>query len=171
MEWRLVRDQADLDEISRAFRGFHDACLRELHLWQDLFVDEDGGMHHPWDSKLHVRLLIQRQRLSWEPDRPSAIELWFDDATHLHVADTPVDYEGWINAGTLLKQRDIYYWAAAGGWTPDDVQPANWNISSGLAVGPVTWVAGRTLRWRDASPWMGSTPRYGAADDPGGGTS
>jgi hypothetical protein len=162
MEWRLLRDQADLDELYRTFNGFHDTCLRECHFWYDSFVDRDGSLHHGFAGRLHVRLLIQRQAASGDSGRPAAIELWFEEATRVQATEIPVDYQAWLTDATLLKRDGIFYWAAAADWTPDDPDLPHWDTSSGVAAGPITWVGGRTLRWRDANDWMGDRLRYAA---------
>jgi hypothetical protein len=82
-----------------------------------------------------IRLLVHRQ---WRD--PSAIELLFEEVTHLNFAAPPEDHESIIFSASLVVREGELFWADVGGWDPE--APNNDNV---------TWVSAKRLRWRDAS--------------------
>ncbi|MBU5676941.1 hypothetical protein KQI88_10985 [Alkaliphilus sp. MSJ-5] len=44
MEWQEIRTEKDIIELLNTFGGFHDDVLREMHLWNDYYVDNDLNM-------------------------------------------------------------------------------------------------------------------------------
>lgn len=159
MKWHVITGEADLDALREHFSGFHDACLREVHVWRDIFVDEEGIMHNAAQAGTHARLLFQRQDL----DGPQAIELWFDEVRHVQVVQIPFDDDQFMSAATLIREGDVYYWADAPDWTPNAAVPLAREAGAGYAQGSPMWVGARQLRWRDVPDWLGNTLRYGAA--------
>ncbi len=145
MIWVEVTNQADLDMLMDTFGAFHDACIKEFHLWTESYVGNDLSMSCPSHLDNHVRLLIQRQFRD-----PSAIELLFDQVRHINVAPSPDNYDSIIFDATLLLQDSVFYWANVGRWLPDQEDSMN-----------TTWIAANKLKWRDASEWMGEELRYG----------
>ncbi len=145
MTWVEVTNQADLDGLMNTFGAFHDACIKEMHLWTESYVDSDLFMSCPPHLDTHVRLLIQRQF-----EDPSAIELLFDEVRRINVVPSPDNYDSIIFDATLLFTEDVFYWADAGRWLPDQEDSMN-----------TTWIAANKLKWRDASEWMGEELRYG----------
>lgn len=157
MAWTDLRTQGELDEVTRAFGGFHDACLHEIRAWQDMFVDKTGVMHHATGSRLHARLLIQRQLPSAPPE---AIELWFEEVVHLQLTEIPEGFDNYIAAATFIVHDGVFYWADVSDWTPLDPGPTKWDTSAGWAVGPASWIGARRVRWRAAPEGLGEEPRY-----------
>ncbi len=145
MTWVEVTNQADLDLLMNTFGAFHDACIKEMYLWTESYVDSDLSMSCPPHLDTHVRLLIQRQF-----EDPSAIELLFDEVRRINVVPSPDNYDSIIFDATLLLREGIFYWADVGRWLPDQENSMN-----------ATWIAANKLKWRDASDWMGEKLRYG----------
>lgn len=144
-EWQRVETEADVERLLATFGEFHDACLREVHLWTETFVREDLTLvlHSHLDT--HLRVLFQRQ---WR--NPSAIELWFDQVVDFHLTPSAENLDKSIVDAALLVRDGIIYWADSYDWRPDHEDRD-----------ALTWFAARQLRWRDASPWMGELLRYG----------
>jgi hypothetical protein len=141
MEWRRVVSEADVEELLSAFGGFHDSCLREVHLWTEQYVSEDLSMTCPSHLDSHVRMLFQRQA------RPCCgLELMFHEVLGFRVAPSPENYDSTIFDATLTLTDGVFYWSDGFGATPDE---------------DTTWVAAKELWWRDASEWMGPALRYG----------
>lgn len=159
MSWHVIASEADIETLRDWFRGFHDSCLREVHVWRDIFVDEQGIMHNAVQAGTHARLLFQRQDVS----EPQAVELWFAEVSHVQIVQIPLDYEQYISVATLIKHGDLYYWADSPDWTPSPSQLVAWDTSEGYLKGPSMWIGAKQLRWRDASEWLGDTLRYGTA--------
>lgn len=143
--WQSIETDADVERLLSAFGGFHDACLREAHIWSETYVNEDLSMACPSHLDTHVRLLFQRQ---WR--NPTAIELLFDEVISFHLAPAPENYSNEIGDAALFILDNVIYWADDWQWRPG----CDWQDES-------TWIAAQRLRWRDASTWMGEQLRYG----------
>jgi hypothetical protein len=148
MSWTKIETKDDIDQLLHAFGRFHDACLREAHIWTEHHVDEDMSMACPGNLDTHIRLLFQRQ---WRS--PSAIELLFHQVVRFNLVPSPEGSDSIIFDATLLLQDGIFYWAEWRDWTPGS---ADRNA--------ITWVAAKELLWRDASEWMGRQLRYGPTE-------
>lgn len=144
MKWTELKTKKDLYALMRAFGGFHDGCIREMHIWTKEYVRPDLGMVLPGGPNASVRMLAQRQ---WED--PSAIELLFEDVIDLHFYPTQENLDGMIFDASFILKRGVFYWAASSDWTLD----CSFKDS-------VTWVAAKKVSWRDASDWMGEELRY-----------
>src|SRR3989442_14907300 len=114
MSWREIRSQADADALMEAFGGFHDACLRELHLWTDHYVEPDLSMSCPGHLDTRARVLIQRQFRD-----PSAIELFFDEITRFNLVATPENYDSIIFTASLVVLEREIFWSPEEDWAPD----------------------------------------------------
>jgi hypothetical protein len=146
--WTSLRSQADLDTLFKLFGGFHDGCIREVHVWTETSVDSDLSMSCAGDLDTRVRLLIQRQFKS-----PSAIEMLFEQVTTFHLLPSPDNYDSIILDGTLLYKDDTFYWADSGDWSPTATDRDK-----------STWIAAKKMSWRDASDWMVPELRYVAKE-------
>ena len=134
----------------RLFGDFHDAVLREAHLWTKHWVGDKLGMAVGVGLDTRVRMLFQRQ------SRPvSAIELLFEEVVRLNVIPSPEGYEGSIFTATLFHDKRMFFWAEEGKWRPGEDDSDR-----------VTWISARRLYWRDASDWMGESLHYGARTPP-----
>ena len=144
--WKPLTSQADCDALMKLFGGFHDGCIREAHVWTETSVDAALGMSCPSHLDTRIQLLIQRQ---WKA--PSAIELLFEQVVTFHLQPSADNYDSIIFSAEMLCRDDTFYWADLGGWLPE-------SPSSNDA----TWVAAKSVSWRDASEWMGSDLHYGS---------
>jgi hypothetical protein len=148
MDWIEIASQEDVDHLMEVFGGFHDSCLREVHVWTDHWVRPDLSMYYPSDLNTQIRILFQRQVQSH-----SAIEILFEKVTHFNLAPTPEHYYPIIFGARMAIEDGIIYWANDEDWSPES---ASINIH--------TWISARQARWRDVSPWMGAELRYGPKD-------
>jgi hypothetical protein len=126
------------------FGGFHDACLKEAHLWTDHCVSPRLYMSVTGSLDNRIRLLVQRQF-----ENPSAIELLFEEVTRFNLVPSPENYDSIIRFATLLVRDGLIYWSPVGDWEPNE-QGRNES----------TWISARKLRWR-AVPWLGKKLYYG----------
>jgi len=148
MNWKEIRTQADADVLMTTFGGFHDACVREAHLWTDHWVSADLSMSCPGYLDNRIRLLIQRQFAN-----PSAIEMLFEEVTRFNLVPSPENYDSIIFDATLLVHDGSVFWSPDGNWRPEDPDRDT-----------PTWISARRCRWR-AVDWMGESLRYGLKDD------
>jgi hypothetical protein len=149
MNWQSLTSQADLDVLISLFGGFHDGCLKEAHLWTGNCVFPDLSMSCAGNLDIRVRLLFQRQF-----NNPSAIELLFEQVTAFHLHPCPPNDDAIIMDATLSHYDGLFYWAETYDWSPKDA-----------AREDITWIAGKTLSWRDASEWMGDELRFGPKNE------
>lgn len=141
MDWKEINSENDIDDLFTTFGGFHDGVLREMHLWNDYYVDEDLSMNSG-DGMLNAKVLFQRQ---WE--KPSAIEMLFLGIYKINIISTPPNYWYMIFDATLIYKDGLYYWAEVGDWDIGD--------------NSVTWISSKNIRWRSVDGWLGSKLRYG----------
>jgi hypothetical protein len=153
MSWKEIKSQSDADHLMDLFGGFHDACLREAHLWTDHWVGPTLSMSCPGHLDNRLRLLVQRQFKD-----PSAIELLFEELTRFNLVPSPENYDAVIFEATLLVKDENIYWSCRDNWKPDS--PTR---DSG------TWVSARRLCWRPVD-WLGRELRYGPKEEGWNGT-
>jgi chorismate mutase len=146
--WSVVRSEADVEALLDSFGGFHDACVREAHLWTDHWVAADLSMSCPGNLDTRIRILVHRQFRN-----PAAIELLFEEVTRFNLVPTPENYDSIIFSATLLLRDGQIYWSPEENWSPES---PNRDRS--------TWLSSRKLRWRDASEWLGKALHYGSGD-------
>lgn len=144
MDWKNISTQDDADRLMKIFGEFHDACVREAHLWTDHWVDRDLRMACGYNLDNRIRFLIQRQF-----QNPSAIELLFDEVTRLNLVPSPENYDSIIFDATILVQEGTIYWSLEGGWRPDRLDRDD-----------ATWVSAKKLCWREVD-WLGEELHYG----------
>jgi hypothetical protein len=149
MEWRKIETQADADALMEVFGNFHDSCIREAHLWTGHSVSRNLQMSVCPGLDNNIRFLIQRQF-----ERPSTIELLFEQVTRLNLVPSPENYDSVIRAATLLAQEGLLYWSPEGDWGPKKTNRDDF-----------TWVSARTLGWREVD-WLGKELRYGPGSLP-----
>ena len=148
MSWHEIERQEDADALMEIFGGFHDACVREAHLWTDHWVSSELSMSCSGDLDNRIRLLVQRQFKN-----PSAIELLFEEVTRFNLLPTPPNHDSIIFDATLLVRDDAVFWSPEGEWSPDLPERDE-----------STWVAAKRLRWREVNG-LGEKLRYGPVED------
>ncbi len=143
--WIELADNTEIHALMETFGGFHDACIREIHLVTGHFVAPNLSMNVDWRAT--VRMIVQRQYV-----KPSAIELRFDELVGLKFAAPEPDCASVILNATCVIRDGILYWADDGFWTPEAPEARD-----------CTWVAARHAYWRDVGDWLGSELRYGSS--------
>jgi hypothetical protein len=147
--WKEIKSTEDIKNLWDSFGYFHDACLKELHLWTDYFVDGNSlGMHINSGLDCRVRILFHRQ---WE--NPSAIELQFEQVTRINLRPSQENYADIIYDSAMVIDDGTIYWADDACWSLDQDETEK---------NKYTWISAKTLKWRDASDWMGPELRYGS---------
>lgn len=145
MNWNELKEESEIRELLEDFGYFHDGCLKEMHMWTETYVDENLTMAAPSGLDTNVKLLFQRQFKN-----PSAIELWFEGVTGIHILPTPENFASILFEAIILKQNGTYYWS-------DDIDFDPSNIEHN-----VSWISAKKLRWRERNDWMGKQHRYGS---------
>lgn len=127
-----------------AFGDFHDACLREVHLWTQHWVDERLSMNVSPGPDTRLRMLVQRQ---WRS--PAAVELLFEEIERFCLVGAPENHDSIIMGASLLVREDGIYWSPERDWSPEGPRGQD-----------ASWVRARRLSWR-AVDWLGPGLRYG----------
>ena len=146
MHWIEVNTEKDMKKLLEVFGGFHDGCLREMHLWNSYFIDEDLCMGSG-EGNLNAKVIFQRQLES-----PSAIEVYFTQVQRMNIVSTPSNYWYSIFEATLSYKDGLYY------WSDED----NFNIDS--PTNEAMWISSKGIKWRNRSEWMGEELRYGCRE-------
>ncbi len=133
--YKEINDQNQLDKLLTYVGSFHDGLIKECHMINDAYVDEELRMHCAFNY--HVRLLIQRQY-----QKPSAIEMIF-----LNIQAFKLRHDD--NATDIVMETE--------GKIEGDEGHDNRMIS--LDFGEVK-ISSRALYYRDISQWMGKEIRY-----------
>lgn len=147
IQWNEIEGAEDIEKLMNIFGGFHDACLKELYLWTEYYVDQDLSMHIGQED-YRVRILFQRE---WR--NPSAIEMVFENVLELNIRSCPKDYELTIKEAAFIQHNNLFYWADCSDWSPE---------KSGDGA---SWISAQKVKWRDVSDWMGPELRYGVKTD------
>lgn len=142
MEWKEVKTKEDIRKLYETFGGFHDGVLREIHLWNDYYVDKDLSMNSG-NGMLSAKILFQRQS-----DKTSVIEMLFSGIDKMNIVSTQPDHWYMIFEVTLTFKDELYYWAEVDNWAIGD--------------NSVTWISAKGIKWRDVSGWLGNKLRYGS---------
>jgi len=143
MDWIEVKDNKDIKNLLNIFGRFHDSCIKELYMWNESYVD--GNLTMGMSPELpNVRILFQRQYRD-----PSAIELLFEGVTQFHIVPGQ-NYDTVILRANLILHEGLFYWTDDVNFEPED-----------YTLGINNWISTKSLKWRDASSWMGKQNRYG----------
>ncbi|MFX4260747.1 hypothetical protein ACOBQJ_00975 [Pelotomaculum propionicicum] len=145
MHWEDIEGNEDVNKLLKLFNYFHDSCLKELYMWSDHYVDNDLSMNTSAELDHKVRVIFQRQ-----DKNPSAIEVFFENVTELHIIPTSENYDSIIHEATFLFEDGTFYWADVFGWKPED-----------KLTKEASWLSSKKVKWRDVSGWMGNKLRYG----------
>ncbi len=147
--WNHIVSKADADKLLDIFGGFHDGCLREVHIWTQSWVAPDLRMQCASDLDTRIRFYVQRQFRN-----PSAIELLFEQVVGFHLQPSAQNYDSIIFGATLLFDGDIICWADAAGWSPtDDMSDTEfhwdvWLITLTIGLPMLAFVVWK--RWKQA---------------------
>ncbi|MDQ6596444.1 hypothetical protein E2K98_30275 [Bacillus salipaludis] len=145
MDWIDVKDSNDIENLFDKFGGFHDSCLKVLHMWTESYVDENLSVFMSPELDTNVRILFHRQYRD-----PSEIELLFKGVTQFHIVPSPINYDSIIDEAKLILHKGLFYWSDYYDSDPED-----------YTLGSYSWISAKSLKWRDASSWMGKQNRYG----------
>ena len=101
MDWKKINSENDINDLLKTFGGFHDGVLREMHLWNDYYVDEDLSMDSG-DGMLNAKVLFQRQG-----KEPSTIEMLFWGVNKINIISTPPNHWYMIFDATLVYKDGL----------------------------------------------------------------
>ncbi len=145
MNWKNVTTEESAKELMNVFGGFHDACIREAHLFSQHFVNDELTMNCTGDLDTSVQIVVHRQFRN-----PACIELLFEGVTRLNFVPSPDNYDSVIyEAKVGLENGEIY-------WSIDIVKPP-----SQCKANYDTWICSKSLKWRARDEYLGAELHFG----------
>jgi hypothetical protein len=152
VNWQSVSSDEDLASLLHEFGGFHDACLREIHVATDHYVTDALKMNVVGNLDTSAALIFQRQFRN-----PSAIEMRFTELTRLVLAPTAKGQDSIILSADLKRTDQDHFMLHVDMRKPSPVA----GVRSELLV------VGQGLAWREVD-WLGPSLRYGnSVESPG----
>ena len=145
MDWKSISNEEESKELLRLFGEFHDACIKEAHMWTGHSIDESLSMTVVGGLDTSIKFVVQRQFRN-----PSCIELLFEEVTRINFVPSPENYDSIIYECNLGYENEQFYWVIDTSQEPSDL---NANEDS--------WVRSKKLSWRIADDLLGSELHYG----------
>lgn len=129
--FKEIKTSHEIEEFLNSVGCFHDAILKEVHILNSGYVDNDLGMSF---GGFDLRVLIQRQYREM-----SAIELLLSNVSDMNIANSDDIYSscGEVNTDIITGQKHIKL----------DLDGNQFTC--------------KRLFWRDASEWMGIHSKFG----------
>ena len=145
MSWQVISTDEEAKALLKLFGGFHDACIKEAHLWTGHSVNSKLSMAVTGDLDTSIKFVVHRQFAS-----PSCIELLFEKVTRINIVPSPENYDSIIYESNLVKENDEYYWVIDTMQTLGELESTE-----------DSWVVSKALSWRVADELLGEKLSYG----------
>jgi hypothetical protein len=136
--WRKIVTEADVQGLMNDYGGFHDSCLRDIHINTTAHVDEARSMH--FANPLVFTLLFQRQSLA-----NRILEMKFEGVTGFDLNPVGDGEAGVILGATFKKEGDLVTWADEQDWERGDEG--------------VLWISAKSVHWRYRPELVGNVTR------------
>lgn len=158
--WIALDSQQAVDDFGDRFGDFHDACLREVSLATETYVDEQGGMACPGHLDTSALLFFQSQNQSLPP-----IEVRCTGVTLFVLRPTAENCDSIIQSGriTLADGRSRLSVSFLGGpliGPPDSVML----LPTRSHEDPDLEVVAQSMAWRPLEAALGDQLRYRTAE-------
>jgi len=145
MTWKSILNEEESKKLLQRFGGFHDACIREAHMWSGHSIDDDLAMTVSSSLDTSIKFVIQRQFRD-----PSCIELLFEEVTRINIVPSPENYDSIIYGSNLGKENDEFFWVVDTTQNPSQLKSTE-----------DSWVTSKKLSWRVADELLGKKLNYG----------
>jgi hypothetical protein len=152
--WIELDSAEAIEHFSREFHGFHDACLREVHLSTENYVDSSRSMSCPAHLDTTIWLFLQSQGAAL-----GAVEIQCRQVTRFRVTPSGDGCDSVITFGSI-KSTDgaltlsLYFIGAPLGPTKEP------SPTRGANRPPDIEVVARELAWRPLPNSLGNVLRY-----------
>jgi hypothetical protein len=159
--WIPLSSSGAIADLLTNFGGFHDACLREVALATETYVDERRAMTFPGNLDTSALLYFQRQ----SQDFP-AIELRCTGVTQFHLRPTPDNCDSIIVDGTVANDGKRLRLAVCFVGAPKTGPPNTWvELPHRSLEDPDLEVIAQSMAWRSLNDGLGNKLRYGVERD------
>ena len=142
-EWHEIQNNTDINKLLEGFRGFHDACIKELHHISGAYIQDNLSMN-PENYNGKVSIIFQSQI-----NEIGTLELEFSEGVQININTSNQQGYGLLLDAFIGYIDGVIYWADYDGWTP---QLSNKNDS--------TWFAAKNARWRILEDCLGTDSIY-----------
>lgn len=131
MEFILINNDKDIQELMKQFSFFHDSCITEIHYISGSYVTDDKNMY-PLNSKRELLVKFQSQM-----SKLKTLELKFSKIKQCCLNPKSDDYDS-IILGTYFQIKDDFvYWADCEDFPIENELESN-----------CTWVIAESVSWR-----------------------
>ena len=159
--WIPLSSSTAIADLLTNFGGFHDACLREVALATETYVDEKRAMACPGNLDTSALLYFQRQ----SQDFP-AIELRCTGVTQFRLRPTPDNCDSIIVGGTVATEGERLRLAVSFAGAPLKGPPNTWvELPHRSLEDPDLEVVAQSMAWRSLNNALGDNLRYGVEKD------
>lgn len=145
MTWIEIKNEEEAKNLMKTFGFFHDACIKEAHLWTEHRVNEDLSMSCSGALDTSIKFVVQRQFRN-----PSCIEILFEQVTHINIVPSPENYDQIIYEALIGIEDGDFFWSVNSSETPTGLDPRE-----------DTWIKSKILKWRVADEMLGAVLSYG----------
>ncbi|CAM5190074.1 hypothetical protein [Alishewanella longhuensis] len=145
MTWIEIKNEEEAKALMQKFGYFHDACIKEAHLWTEHRVNEDLSMSCSGALDTSIKFVVQRQFRN-----PSCIEMLFEQVTRINIVPSSENYDQIIYEALIGIEDGEFFWSVDSSETPKDRDPRE-----------DTWITSKILKWRVADEMLGSELSYG----------
>lgn len=146
MTWIEIKSEEEATNLLKKFGYFHDACIKEAHLWTQHRVNENLSMSCSGELDTSIKFVVQRQFRN-----PSCIELLFEKVTRINIVPSPENYDQIIYEALIGVEDGEFFWSVDSRKNPK-------NLDSNQD----TWIKSKILKWRVADEMLGSELSYGS---------
>lgn len=130
MDYKIIKNKADIDELMSEFDSFHDSCIKEISYESGSYVDKDRAMY-PFDDKRGLTIVFQSQGAAFR-----TVELKFEGLIRLNLLPRKENYDSIIFEASLIEQNGVYYWSE---WGNFNLNEENDSFGTWLAAKKVSW--------------------------------
>lgn len=145
MTWIEIKSEEEANNLLKEFGYFHDACIKEAHLWTQHRVNKNLSMSCSGGLDTSIKFVVQRQF-----SNPSCIEMLFEKVTRINIVPSPENYDQIIYEALIGIEDGEFFWSVDSSERPKDLNPSR-----------DTWIKSKILKWRVADEMLGTELSYG----------
>jgi hypothetical protein len=154
--WIPLSSSRAITDFLTEFGGFHDACLREVGIATETYVNERRVMACPGHLETSALLYFQRQS-----DHLPAIELRCTGITQFRLRPTPDNCDSIILAGAVAAEGERVRLAVCFAGGPLTGPPNTFvQLSERSLTDPDLEVVAQSIAWRSLNDALGNKLRY-----------
>lgn len=147
MEWKQVQTDEDIQELLKAYSGFHDACIASAQYVSGTRVADDGTMWFKGGEDYRLLVLFHSQ---WEPHY---LELYFEGVRRFRLIGQQDNYLNDIYEAFIKFYDEILPWEYTASprvivWSDGEFDPES--ARDGLEEPADTYIIASSLKWRIA---------------------